>query len=123
MEPQQSTKPKLGWSLEERDRNYIQMLMPLLGWFYHNYFRVETSGWHHIPPNEQVLIVGSHNGGFASPDMFMMIYDWFERFGVDRPTHGLMHPKVWQANPDLANLVMKMGAIAAHPKMAAAAWC
>ncbi|AFZ00199.1 lysophospholipid acyltransferase family protein [Calothrix sp. PCC 6303] len=123
MESQQHNKSRLGWSLEERDRNFIQTLMPLLEWLYQNYFRVETSGWHHIPTNEneQVLIVGSHNGGLGSPDLPMMMYDWFKRFGIDRPIHGLMHPKVWQASPDLAQLAMKAGAIPAHPKMAKAA--
>lgn len=113
---------KPGWSLEERDRSFIQSFMPTLGLLYHYYFRVQTSGWNHIPVDEKVLLVGSHNGGLAAPDMVMMMYDWFCRFGVDRPVYGLMHPKVWQGSPELAQLVVKMGAIAAHPKMATAAF-
>ncbi|WP_414756620.1 lysophospholipid acyltransferase family protein [Anabaena sp. CCY 9910] len=109
---------KLGWSLEERDPEFIKSVMPLLGFFYHYYFRVQTGGWHHIPPQGKVLIVGSHNGGLAAPDMLMMMYDWFCRFGVERPSYGLMHPAVWQVTPALAQLVAKTGAIIAHPKMA-----
>ncbi|AFY47568.1 1-acyl-sn-glycerol-3-phosphate acyltransferase [Nostoc sp. PCC 7524] len=121
LQKQHNRNIKLGWSLEERDPKFIQSLMPLLGFFYHYYFRVQTSGWHHIPPQEKVLIVGSHNGGLAAPDMLMMMYDWFRRFGVERPVYGLMHPKVWQVTPQLAQMVAKTGAIIAHPKMAIAA--
>lgn len=110
-----------GWSLDERDPKYIQSLMPLIGFLYRYYFRVQTSGWHHVPRQEKVLIVGSHNGGLAAPDMVMMMYDWFRQFGVERPAYGLMHPKVWQVSPELAQLVAKAGAIMAHPKMAYAA--
>ncbi|NDJ24878.1 glycerol acyltransferase [Nostoc sp. B(2019)] len=112
---------KAGWSLDKRDPKFIKSLMPLLGFLYHYYFRVQTSGWHNIPLQEKVLFVGSHNGGLAAPDMTMMMYDWFRRFGVERPVYGLMHPKAWQVSPPLAELVAKTGAIVAHPKMAYAA--
>ncbi|MBW4614714.1 MAG: acyltransferase family protein [Desmonostoc vinosum HA7617-LM4] len=112
---------KLGWSLDERDPEFIKSLMPLIGFFYRYYFRVQTSGWYNIPPQQKVLFVGSHNGGLAAPDMLMMMYDWFRRFGVQQPVYGLMHPKVWQVSPPLAQLVAKSGAIIAHPKMAYAA--
>ncbi|MEA5502865.1 lysophospholipid acyltransferase family protein [Halotia wernerae UHCC 0503] len=115
----QNIKP--GWSLDERDPKFIQSLMPLMGFFYHYYFRVQTSGWHHIPPQEKVLFVGSHNGGLATPDMVMMMYDWFRIFGFERPIYGLMHPKAWQVSPQLAQIAAKAGAIMAHPKMAYAA--
>jgi 1-acyl-sn-glycerol-3-phosphate acyltransferase len=112
---------KPGWSLDERDPKTIQSLMPLLGFLYHYYFRVQTSGWHHIPPQEKVLFVGSHNGGLAAPDMWMMMYDWFQKFGVERPIYGLMHPKAWEVSSLVAQMAGKTGAIIAHPKMAYAA--
>jgi len=114
-----SKKP--GWSLNQRDPRFIQSLMPLWGWLYDYYFRVQTSGWQHIPADKKVLFVGSHNGGFAAPDMFMVMYDWFRRCGVERPVYGLMHPKVWQLSPSLAELAGFCGAIEAHPKVAIAA--
>jgi 1-acyl-sn-glycerol-3-phosphate acyltransferase len=95
--------------------------MPYWEWFYLNYFQVKTDGWHHIPPQGQVLLVGSHNGGLAAPDMFMMMYDWFARFGPNRLVYGLMHSHVWKVNPPLAGLAAKTGAIVAHPKTAIAA--
>jgi 1-acyl-sn-glycerol-3-phosphate acyltransferase len=117
-EAQQKGKAKLGWSLEERDRNFIKLVMPILEWLYHHYYRVETSGWEHVPTDEKVLFVGSHNGGLAAPDMLMTMYDWFRRFGIERPAYGLMHPVAWQVSPELASIVAKLGAVVAHPKMA-----
>jgi 1-acyl-sn-glycerol-3-phosphate acyltransferase len=112
--------PRPGWSLDRRDPDFIRAFQPLWGWFYEHYFRVRTEGWEQIPDG-QVMFVGSHNGGMAAPDMFMMLYDWFERFGTDRTIYGLMHPKVWKVYPPLAFLAERAGAIAAHPKMAIAA--
>jgi 1-acyl-sn-glycerol-3-phosphate acyltransferase len=110
-----------GWSLDDRDPATIRRLMPIWAWFYEYYFRVEARGWEHVP-HEPVLFVGSHNGGLAAPDMYMMMYDWFVRFGIEsRPVYGLMHPKVTQVVPLLADVAIKLGAVVAHPKMAAAA--
>ncbi|MBW4643757.1 MAG: acyltransferase family protein [Goleter apudmare HA4340-LM2] len=120
-ETQQHKKTKLGWSLDERDPRFIAAIMPLLGWLYHYYFRVQTSGWEHISPHEKVLFVGSHNGGLAAPDMVMMMYDWFRRFGVEKPVYGLMHPTAWEVFRPVGELAAKAGAVMAHPKMAYAA--
>ena len=109
-----------GWSLDIRNPQTIHKLMPLWKFLYDYYFRVQTDGWHHIP-EEKVLLVGSHNGGLAAPDMVMCMYDWFRRFGTDRLVYGLMHPNVWKMNLGMAQLAAETGAIAAHPKMAIAA--
>lgn len=110
-----------GRSLHERDPQVIQKLLPFYDWLYHYYFRVRTDGWEHIPQEGQVLLVGSHNGGLAAPDMLMMAYDWFRRLGVQRPIYALMDPRVWQFLPGLARLATQVGAIQARPEMAIAA--
>ncbi len=116
---------KLGWSLEQREPQVLQRLMLLLGWLYRYYFHVQTSGWHHVPPEGPVLMVGSHNGGLAAPDMYMCMYDWCRQFGAERPVYGLLHPGIWQVFqktcPPLAQLAAQIGCIMAHPKMAIAA--
>ncbi|BDA70190.1 phospholipid/glycerol acyltransferase [Rivularia sp. IAM M-261] len=121
MSEQQNTQTRLGWSLQERDTNFIKLLMPIWELLYRYYFRVQTSGWENIPSQDKVLLVGSHNGGIAAPDMHMMMYDWFRRFGAERPVYGLMHPKAWQVSPEIGQLAEKVGAIIAHPRMARAA--
>lgn len=98
--------------------------MPFWEGLYRYYFRVQTSGWEHIPADTNVMLVGSHNGGLAAPDMQMMMYDWFRRFGCDRPAYGLMHSIVWQLSSPLSplsRLAAQVGAVRAHPKMAIAA--
>jgi 1-acyl-sn-glycerol-3-phosphate acyltransferase len=121
MSEQQNTQPRMGWSLQERNANFIKLLMPIWELLYRYYFRVQTSGWENIPSHDKVLLVGSHNGGIAAPDMHMMMYDWFRRFGVERPVYGLMHPKAWQVSPEIGQLAAKVGAIIARPRIAAAA--
>lgn len=107
--------------LAHRDPAFIQSLMPVGLWLYRYYFQVKTDGWEHIP-EEQVLFVGSHNGGLAAPDMTMMMVAWFQHYGTERLVYGLMHPKVWQVSEDLAELVARTGAIPAHPRLALTAF-
>lgn len=114
-------KSNQGWSLDDRDPKAIQSILSLYDWLYRYYFRVQTSGWEHIPKDKPVLLVGSHNGGLIAPDMHMFMYDWFRRFGTDRLVYGLMHPKAWTVFPQLAEMATKIGAVQAHPKMAIAA--
>ncbi len=119
--PTAATVPLDGWSLEGRDPAIYQHIMPLMGWLYDTYYQVSTSGWEHIPTNENVMLVGSHNGGLPAPDMHMMLYDWVQRFGPKKPLYGLMHPSVWDVSPWAASIATRMGAVRAHPKMGIAA--
>ncbi len=107
-----------GWSLDDRNPEVIQRLLPLIGWFYRNYFRVKADGWEHVPKAGKLLLVGSHNGGLASPDTVMTIYDWFQHFSSDRPAYALMEPKMWRAFPGVARLAAQVGALQAHTRMA-----
>jgi len=110
-----------GWSLEDRNPQVIQQLMPMLDWLYYDYFRAQTSGWENVPSSGKLLLIGSHNGGLAAPDMYMIMHDWYQRFGVDRPTYALMDSTIWKAMPGLGRLATQMGALRTHPKMARAA--
>jgi 1-acyl-sn-glycerol-3-phosphate acyltransferase len=104
----------------QRDPQRIRQLMPVWAWLYRHYFRVQTSGWEQLDANDQVLVVGSHNGGLASPDLPMAAYDWFRRFGTDRPIYGLAHAKLWQGYPWVAKEVARVGAIPYTPRNAMA---
>lgn len=110
-----------GWSLADRDPATIARMIPVWEWLYAHYFRVQTDGWNRIPEG-QVLFVGSHNGGLASPDLPMFMVDWFRRYGFDRQVYGLMHPGVWTVAPQLGQFGARLGALQAHPKMAFAAF-
>jgi 1-acyl-sn-glycerol-3-phosphate acyltransferase len=110
-----------GESLDDRNPELIRQLLPFFGGVYRYYFRVKTDGWEHIPPKGKVLLVGSHNGGLAAPDTVMIAYDWFRRFGPDRPVYALMEPNMWRVFPGVARLATQVGAIQAHSAMAVAA--
>lgn len=110
-----------GLSLDQKDPQFINTLMPIWDWLYHHYFHVQAEGWHQVPKSGKVMIVGSHNGGIASPDMFMAIYDWFRQFGIDRPAYALAHPNIWQITPFLGAAAAKCGAVQATAEMAIAA--
>jgi 1-acyl-sn-glycerol-3-phosphate acyltransferase len=117
---QASHRPFDGWSLDERSPQVIESLLPIGEWLHRYYFRVTTDGWHHLPTDGSMLLVGSHNGGMIAPDTLMFMVDWFRQFGSARPVYGLMHPNVWMV-PGYSRLTVEMGAIQAHPKMAIAA--
>lgn len=122
MTQSKTTNKQPGWTLDLRDPRVIESWMPVWEWFYRYYFRVESDGWHHVPSSRQCLFVGSHNGGLASPDTSMMMYDWFRQFGTERLVYGLMHPNAWKFDDGLGKLAAQMGAVVAHPKMAIAAF-
>jgi 1-acyl-sn-glycerol-3-phosphate acyltransferase len=107
-----------GRSLDDRDPQTIAAMLPVWEWLYRYYFRVTSDGWEQIPKAGQFLLVGSHNGGMAAPDMTMMMYDWFKRFGTDKIVYGLMHSKAWHLSPKLSQTAAKLGAVLAHPKLA-----
>ncbi|WP_353259025.1 lysophospholipid acyltransferase family protein [Prochlorothrix hollandica] len=110
-----------GYSLDDRDPAVIEALMPYWQWAYDHYFQAQSDGWHQIPDG-QVLLVGSHNGGLAAPDMHLSIYQWMRHFGPDRLTYGLMHPHMWTALPHFAQLATQVGAIRATSRLALAAF-
>ena len=110
-----------GESLSDRNPQIIEQLMPFFGWIYQNYFRVQTDGWEHIPQTGKVLLIGSHNGGLATPDTVMMTYDWFRQFGTERLAYALMEPRIWQFLPGLGRLSAQIGAIRPYPDLIRAA--
>ena len=110
-----------GRSLDNRNPQIIQSWMPFWEWLYKYYFRVTSDGWSHIP-SEKVLLVGSHNGGIAVPDMSMTMYDWFRHFGTHRRVYGLTHPSVWKISPSVGKIAEQIGAVVAEPQMAIAAF-
>lgn len=111
-----------GKSLGDRDPETIKSAMPVWEWFYHNYFWVKSDGWENIPPDGQVLFVGSHNGGLVAPDMHMCMYEWFRRFGTDRVVYGLMHPLAIKGFGFFAEKAIQCGAVLADPRIALAAF-
>jgi 1-acyl-sn-glycerol-3-phosphate acyltransferase len=116
-----SSHLRQAWSLDRRNPDTIKAFLPIWEWLYRYYFRVTSDGWEHIPAAQPFLAVGSHNGGLAAPDMYMLMCEWFLRYGIEQPIYGLMHPKIWEVSPPVAQTAMEFGAIVAHPRAASTA--
>ncbi len=106
--------------LDQRDPEVLQSFLPVWQFLYDWYFRVETEGWDQIPQKGSFLLVGSHNGGLASPDLSMFLYDWIRRFGAERPAYGLMQREAFTSAGMLTS-VARVGAVPATVTMATTA--
>jgi 1-acyl-sn-glycerol-3-phosphate acyltransferase len=98
---------------DRRDPSFIRAHLDALSFFFEHYHRVEVSGLEEVPPG-RVLIVGNHNGGIMSPDMFALMAAWFRTFGVDAPAYGLMHDLPFRV-PVVGDALARFGAVHAHP--------
>lgn len=107
--------------LDQRDPEILRSFLPVWEFLYDWYFRVETEGWHHLPQEGRFLLVGSHNGGLAAPDLSMFFLDWVRHFGVERPIYGLMQREAFTSARMLTS-VARVGAIPATVTMATAAF-
>jgi 1-acyl-sn-glycerol-3-phosphate acyltransferase len=100
------------WSLDERDRTFIERQKhfwnPLLDYW----FRMEVSGWERIP-ERPALVVGSTPVPFPW-DAWAVGIQWWRHFGGDRPLHGTAHDAL-MAFPLIGTYFRKMGVLPAAP--------
>ncbi len=55
------------------------------------YFRVEASGWEHLP-SAPTMVVSNHSGGTLFLDSWGLLWAWYDHFGAnDRPIHPAVH--------------------------------
>lgn len=98
-------------SLDARDPEFIRKALPFLQPLFERYHQLEVTGFEHVPTGP-ALVVGNHNGGIMSPDMFgLMVAFWRER-GADEPAYGLMHDLPGRI-PVLGATMARLGAVAA----------
>lgn len=92
----------------------IRAVLPVARWLGEHYFDAQVRGLERIP-DAPALLVGNHNAGMASPDLFIF-YDAYARHrGVDDLPVGLAHEKVFLF-PVVRQLLRAAGAISAHPE-------
>lgn len=96
-------------------RAHLGAFYSALGWLYHQYFRVETSGLEQVPDG-RALVVGNHSGGLPV-DAAMITAALF--FGRDPPrhTHGMVE-KFAQNWPGVSPLFSRIGQLAGLPEHA-----
>src|SRR3954451_20002394 len=101
------------WSLDERDRVFIERQKyfwnPLLDYW----FRIDVSGWERIP-EPPALVVGIHSGAPFPWDAWTVGIQWWRHFGEDRPLHGTAHDAL-MSFPVIGAYFRKMGVLPAAP--------
>jgi 1-acyl-sn-glycerol-3-phosphate acyltransferase len=100
-------------SFDRRDPEFIRTHLDALSFFFEHYHQVEVAGLDNVPSG-RALVVGNHNGGIMSPDMFALMVSWWQTFGVDSPAYGLMHDLPFRV-PVIGDALSRLGAVHAHP--------
>ena len=104
--------------LDQVDPAWIEKLSPFLEGLSSVYFRSEFEGWENIP-SRNALFVGNHNG-LLTFEILVLFHEWWKRFGSEQKALGLAHEMVFKS-PFLKWMMPKLGAVRAHPEIAAQA--
>ena len=92
---------------DARDPRFIHATLPALALALEHWHRFELRGLDEIPSGA-ALVVGNHNGGIMSPDMFALMLAYWRRFGADAPAYGLMHDFVFRV-PVVGRTMARLG--------------
>ena len=98
--------------LARRDPEAIAAFLELFGPVIDAWFAPEVSGAENAPDGPS-LIVGSHNGGLMTPDMWILMLAGWRRFGPETPSYGMAHDQVMHV-PIVARMLGLLGAVPAQ---------
>jgi 1-acyl-sn-glycerol-3-phosphate acyltransferase len=96
-----------------RSQRVFGGLEPLLDFYYHHWFRVETEGVEHVPAEGGALIVSNHSGALP-PDAPMIMQAIRHEHPSPRPLH-MLGEHWFKGYPGVGMLTNKLGLVAAHP--------
>lgn len=102
----------------DRDPEFIRRHFELLAPWVERYHHTAVEGLDDVPRGA-ALLVGNHNGGIMSPDMFALMVAWWRHFGADEPAYGLAHDIPFRV-PVLGRLMRRVGAVPARQQNALA---
>jgi 1-acyl-sn-glycerol-3-phosphate acyltransferase len=97
----------------------MKTIMPFWGAASDYYFRTEIEGWERLP-DEPCLLVSVHAGAALTIDAWILVYEWYRRFGDDRILHGTAHDVLMTA-PLLGDYFKALGVIPASREGVSAA--
>lgn len=100
-----------------RNAALIRFLLPYAQWANRHYFRLQVSGFEHIPTGP-ALFVGNHNGGIAGPDLCCTLATLWEHLGPEAPLHPLAHDFAMRQLEPFGALLQQFGALRAKPENA-----
>jgi 1-acyl-sn-glycerol-3-phosphate acyltransferase len=108
--------PNLDPVLTRRDPAFIRRIFPLMTTVVDRYFRTEVEGVENLS-DRACMIVSTHNGGIATPDIHCLLVAYWRRFGLETPGYGLMHQAAFHI-PGLGPFLTRVGAIPANRRSA-----
>jgi len=102
--------------LQERDPDFMRRFFPVAAWISDNYYRAEVEGVEHLSDRAS-LLVSTHNGGMATPDIYCLAVAFMRRFGLEAPLYSLAHKMAFLI-PGFSTFTRKSGAVMATPENA-----
>jgi 1-acyl-sn-glycerol-3-phosphate acyltransferase len=96
-----------------RSQRVFDRFEPLLDFYFHHWFRVETEGIEHVPAAGGALIVSNHSGALP-PDAPMIMQAIRHEHPNPRPLH-MLGEHWFKGYPGVSMLTTKLGLVAAHP--------
>lgn len=103
--------------LRRRDPAVIRKVFRVYSTISDVYYRGEVEGIEHVRTGPS-LLVSTHNGSVAMPDLIALWVAFWRRHGTETPGYGLAH-KAALGIPGVGALLEKMGAVPASPENAA----
>lgn len=100
--------------LSHRDPELIREFFPWAATLSDHYYRAEVDGAEHLLSSSS-LIVSTHNGSLATPDLYCFLVAFLRKFGAEIPAYALAH-KVALGLPVLGPACWKLGGIPATPE-------
>ena len=107
------------WSLDDWDPSFLEVQKYFWNPLVDLWFRMEIEGWENVP-EPPVLLVGIHSGAPFVWDAWTVGFQWWRRFGEERPVHGTAHDALMAA-PGIGDYFRKMGVLPAAPDSIAGA--
>ena len=97
-------------------RDHLGVFYSMLGFFYKQYFRVETAGLEHIPETGRAMLIGNHSGSLPA-DGGMVMASLFFDLNPPRYVHGMVE-KFAQTLPFLSSWFSRIGQFTGLPEHA-----
>ena len=96
-----------------RSETFLQLLEPVLNFYYRYWFRVEAEGVERIPAEGGALLVSNHSGALP-PDAPMVMQAIRNEHPRPRPLY-MLGEDWFKGYPGVGMLANKIGMVAAHP--------
>jgi 1-acyl-sn-glycerol-3-phosphate acyltransferase len=102
------SEPALQW-----DAGFLADSLPFLDYVL-RYFDAEVEGFHQLPKEGPMLLVGNHSGGTLVPDVAVFIAAWYRARGLESPLHALAFDAVFGL-PGVGPAARRAGVMPANP--------